>query len=359
LAVWLSGVVYCLLGLRMFTNEATLDASRRSARMYAWAHRLVGVFGTAACLAALAWAHLGRGLGTSQSLPGLIVASLLPLVIGQETLLVNRLLRAAELEHAERLATAQQQLANLAAETSGRLGGLALGELIHLAHDADARAVRSTPAPGDNLERSQSSTFEFGDAVAALRDAPDLIAALPRLTPAGEVPPETLDGLLNSALAGWPGTHSVRVSGRDFGLSEAEWCMRLTRQLVTWLAEGHAPGLGALVVDLEGQADAARLEFQLDLPISERQARALADRLGTAARPAGQLELISGKPTTLTVTWGSPDGALANSNETGADAEGEWAPKGGDAASDAGLVAEEAGQPGSDESTDEAGGQRG
>jgi hypothetical protein len=237
LATWTAGVVYGMLVIRSFTNEVTIGTSAASERWYGWAHRLAGVGAAASYVAALAVAHFGRGLGQPSALPGLLLASLLPLLLGLETTRVDRAMHAADLEHAEQLAAAQARLARLAGEAAGRLGSVAVSELIQLSHDA----VRPLPDP------------HVAGAVAALRDAPDLLAALPKLSAAGTVEPARAAELLQAALAGWPGAGSTSASGRALSLWEAELCMRVTRLLVMWLADREPAPTDRLTVCLEAR----------------------------------------------------------------------------------------------------------
>ncbi|MDR1634149.1 MAG: hypothetical protein LBS27_04360 [Bifidobacteriaceae bacterium] len=328
LAAWLGGVLYPTLGLRLFTNEATLDTNLRSAPVYAWGHRLAGPFGAAGCLAALAWAHFGRGLGTPESLPGLILVCLLPLVIGQETTLVDRLLHAAEVEHQERLTAAEKRLARLAAETSGRLGALALGELIHLAHDAaepqfQPRGEFQPSAAGKGSGTCPPLGNEIADAIAALRDAPDLVAILPELTASGSLPTPAAEALLRAALTGWPGQSAAQTSGRELGIWEAERCMRLTRQMVVWLTELDLRTTDQLAVRLAARDDAARLTFELDVRLDAVKLSALAARLAAATRPGGGRVTIppAARPT-LAVEWNGRRGAHPSDIDSAAGTQG-------------------------------------
>lgn len=222
--VWLATVLYAMSGSRSVLSDAPF--ARRSPRLRARWTKVGARWGAGPALAGffiglLAFVQARRGPFPADALPALVLVCLLPVLMRAELSMVDRILRAADEEHALVSAELRRSVAETARDTVAPVAASARYAL----RDMDAPTARS--------------------ASEALQNLPLLVEALaanPGRARVDGLPVEAVERALSVATAEYAGLVDLDITAHRLTTDELDTCLRIVRQVLASLdpdAAGH------------------------------------------------------------------------------------------------------------------------
>lgn len=222
--VWLATVLYAMSGTRSVLSDAPF--ARRSPRQRTRWAKVGSRWGAGPALAGfsiglLAFVQARRGPFPADALPALVLVCLLPVLMRAELSMVDRILRAADEEHALVSAELRRSVAETARDTVAPVAASAR----HALRDTDAPTARS--------------------ASEALQNLPLLVEALaanPGRATLDGLPVEAVQRALMVATAEYAGLVVLDITADRLTTDELDTCLRIVRQVLDSLgadAAGH------------------------------------------------------------------------------------------------------------------------